>query len=158
VDEEVLDRVRAYHGTEAYKKAYRKCCVWVEPLFAEAKDWYGMRRFRLRLLWRVNSEAFLISAGQNLKHLLKKRGWGRRPFPTGALHASFCLLLCAFSRLFRKSDLFPYHLAQIPQWSWRTICLYTDELCQKVFQQADIIWVGYCPSRWWIIRISLPLA
>jgi transposase len=86
VDEEILDRVRAYHGTEAYKKAYRKRCVWVEPLFAEAKDWHGLRRFRLRLLWRVNIEALQIAAGQNLKRLLKKRGWGRRPFPAEAQH------------------------------------------------------------------------
>jgi hypothetical protein len=50
VDEEVLDRVRVYHETEAYKKAYRKRTVWVEPLFAEGKDWHGMRRFRLRRL------------------------------------------------------------------------------------------------------------
>ena len=32
VDEAYLDRVRAYHTTEAYKKAYRKRSVWVEPL------------------------------------------------------------------------------------------------------------------------------
>jgi len=44
-----------------------------------------MRRFRLRRLWRVNSEALLRAAGQNLKRLLKKRGWGRRPFPTEAV-------------------------------------------------------------------------
>ena len=42
-----LDRVRGYHATEAYKKAMRKRQVWVEPLFAEAKDWHGLRRFRL---------------------------------------------------------------------------------------------------------------
>ena len=36
VDEEVLDRVRGYHETEAYKKAYRKHTVWVEPLFARS--------------------------------------------------------------------------------------------------------------------------
>jgi hypothetical protein len=36
VDEEVLDRVRGYHETEAYKKAYRKRAVWVEPLFARS--------------------------------------------------------------------------------------------------------------------------
>ena len=89
VYEDYLDRVRAYHTTEAYKKAYRKRCVWVEPLFAEAKDWHGLRRFRLRLLWRVNCEALRIAAGQNLKRLLKKRGWGRRPFPVEALCASF---------------------------------------------------------------------
>src|SRR6266567_5598440 len=49
VHEEIVDRVKGYHSTEAYKKAYRKRSVWVEPLFAEAKDWHGMRRFRLRL-------------------------------------------------------------------------------------------------------------
>ena len=71
----------------------RKRQVWVEPLFAEAKDWHGMRRFRLRLLWRITCEALRIAAGQNLKRLLKKRGWGRRPFPTEARCVSFWGLL-----------------------------------------------------------------
>ena len=88
-----LERVRGYHLTHAYQKAMNKRKVWVEPLFAEAKDWHGMRRFRLRLLWRVNIEALRIAAGQNLKRLLKKRGWGRRPSPVEALCASFCGLL-----------------------------------------------------------------
>jgi transposase len=89
VGEEYLERVRTYQHTPAYQKALRKRKVWVEPLFAEAKDWHGLRRFRLRLLWRVNCEALRIAAGQNLKRLLKKRGWGRRrPFPTEALCAS----------------------------------------------------------------------
>jgi hypothetical protein len=70
----------------------RKRSVWVEPLFAEGKDWHGMRRFRLRLLWRVNIEALRIAAGQNLKRLLKKRGWGRRLFPTVAMCAFFFVL------------------------------------------------------------------
>ena len=48
-DEEYLERIRAYHVTEPYHKAMRKRSVWVEPLFAEGKDWHGMRRFRLRL-------------------------------------------------------------------------------------------------------------
>jgi hypothetical protein len=59
--------------------------VWVEPLFGEAKEWHGMRRFRLRRLQRVNCEADVLATGQNLKRLLQKRGWGRRPFPTGAV-------------------------------------------------------------------------
>jgi hypothetical protein len=84
-----LERVKNYHQTPAYQKAMRKRKVWVEPLFAEAKDCHGLRRFRLRLLWRVNCEALRIAAGQNLKRLLKKRGWGRRPFPVEALCASF---------------------------------------------------------------------
>lgn len=80
-DEDYLDRVRAYRAIAPYKRALRKRQVWVEPLFGEAKDWHGLRRFRLRRLWRVNSEALLTAAGQNLKRLLSKRGWGRRPFP-----------------------------------------------------------------------------
>ena len=84
-----LDRVRAYHATEAYKKAYRKRSAWVEPLFAEAKQGHGMRRFRLRRLWRVNSEALMIAAGLNLKRLRKSRGWGRHPFPVEAMCAFF---------------------------------------------------------------------
>jgi hypothetical protein len=82
-----LERVRSYHQTHAYQKAMRKRKVWVEPLFAEAKDWHGLHRFRLRLLRRVNMEALRIAAGQNLKRLLKWRGWGRRPFPVEALSA-----------------------------------------------------------------------
>lgn len=58
--------------------------VWVEPLFAEAKDWHGLRRFRLRGLEKVNGEALLIAAGQNLKRLLSRGGGGRRPFPNGS--------------------------------------------------------------------------
>jgi transposase len=85
--EAYLERVRGYHQTEAYAKAMRKRQVWVEPLFAEGKQWHGMRRFHRRCLWRVNSEAFLIASGQNLKRLLQQRGWGRRPFPTGAAAA-----------------------------------------------------------------------
>jgi transposase len=100
VDEEYLDRVRAYQPTEPYKKALRKRSVWVEPLFAEGKDWHGMRRFRLRRLWRVNCEALMRAAGQNLKRLLKQRGWGRRPYPGEAV---FTLFLACFGWLTRPS-------------------------------------------------------
>ncbi len=103
VDEDTLDRVRGYASTEAYKKALRKRSVWVEPLFAEAKDWHGLRRFRLRRLWRVNCEALRIATGQNLKRLLKKRGWGRRPYPAEALHAPlFGFLLVGDSYCFER--------------------------------------------------------
>jgi Transposase DDE domain len=81
------DRVKGYQQTMAYQKAINKRKVWVEPLFAEGKQWHGMRRFRLRRLWRVNCEALVIASGQNLKRLLQKRGWGRRPFPTQAVAA-----------------------------------------------------------------------
>jgi Transposase DDE domain len=74
-DEEYLERVRAYRHSEPYRKAIRKRAVWVEPLFGEAKDWHGLRRFRLRRLEKVNTEALLKAAGQNVKRLL---GFGRR--------------------------------------------------------------------------------
>ena len=77
IDEEILERVRAYRDTGPYEKALRKRKVWVEPMFGEAKEWHGMRRFRLRRLWRVNVEALVIAAGQNIKRLLTFSG--RRP-------------------------------------------------------------------------------
>ena len=79
-----LDRVRGYHETEEYQKAMRKRKVWVEPLFGEAKQWHGMRQFRLRGLAKVNMEGLFIAAGQNLKRLLSAQGWGQRPWPSGA--------------------------------------------------------------------------
>jgi hypothetical protein len=82
-----LDKVRAYHATEAYTKAMRKRQVWVEPLFAEAKLWHGLRRFRLRGLENVNIEGLWVAAGQNLKRFLAANGWGRRHAPCGSLVA-----------------------------------------------------------------------
>jgi transposase len=86
-DEAYLERVRGYHATDAYAKAMRKRQVWVEPLFAEAKDWHGLRRFRLRGLDNVNVEGLLVAAGQNLKRLMAATGWGRRHAPCGSLVA-----------------------------------------------------------------------
>ncbi len=82
-----LDKVRGYHATEAYRRAMRKRQVWVEPLFAEAKDWHGLRRFRLRGLDNVNIEGLLVAAGQNLKRFLAAAGWGRHHAPCGSLVA-----------------------------------------------------------------------
>ena len=70
IEEEYLERVRAYRRTEAYHKALRKRAVWVEPLFGEAKEWHGLKRFMLRRLEKVNTEALLKAAGQNVKRLL----------------------------------------------------------------------------------------
>jgi hypothetical protein len=75
-DADYLDRVHGYHETEEYKKAMRKRKVWIEPLFGEAKQWHGMRQFRLRGLQKVNVEGLMIAAGQNLKRLLSATGWG----------------------------------------------------------------------------------
>src|SRR5215213_5053443 len=85
--ESYRDRVRGYHDTAAYAKAMRKRQVWVEPLFAEAKQWHGLRRFRLRGLENVNIEGLFVAAGQNLKRFLAATGWGRRHAPCGSLVA-----------------------------------------------------------------------
>jgi hypothetical protein len=53
----------------------RKRQVWVEPLFAEGKAWHGLDRFRLRGLPKVNMEALLIAAGQNVKRLGRAALW-----------------------------------------------------------------------------------
>jgi transposase len=79
-----LDRVKSYHETPDYQKAMRKRKVWIEPLFAEAKDWHGLRRFRLRGLDNANIQGLLVAAGQNLKRWLAATGWGRRYTPCGA--------------------------------------------------------------------------
>jgi transposase len=85
--EDYLDTVRGYHLTEAYQKAMRKRKVWVEPLFAEAKEWHGLRRLRLRGLENANIQGLLIGAGQNLKRFLAASGWGHRHAPCGSLVA-----------------------------------------------------------------------
>jgi transposase len=82
-----LEKVRGYHATEPYKKAIRKRQVWVEPLFAEEKEWHGLRRLRLRGLLNANIQGLLTAAGQNLKRFLAATGWGRRHAPCGSLVA-----------------------------------------------------------------------
>jgi hypothetical protein len=79
--------VRSYHAIEPYKKAIRKRQVWVEPLFAEAEEWHGLRRLRLRGLLNANIQGLLLAAGQNLKRFLAASGWGRRHAPCGSLLA-----------------------------------------------------------------------
>jgi hypothetical protein len=102
-DEELLQRVRAYRGTAPYEKALRKRRVWVEPMFGEAKEWHGMRRFRLRRLWRVNVEALMIAAGQNIKRLLTFSGRGPRNLARAEALRSSVLTSSATDRLLQRS-------------------------------------------------------
>ena len=73
-EEAYLERVHAYRETEPYRKALCKRKIWVEAMFAEAKEWHRMRRIRPRTLRRVNIDALLIAAGQNIKRLLAFSG------------------------------------------------------------------------------------
>jgi Transposase DDE domain len=76
LEERYVDRVKSYRGTFAYEKVLRKRWVWVEPSFGKAKDWHGLRRFRLRRLENVNIEALLIACGQKIKRLVAARARG----------------------------------------------------------------------------------
>src|SRR5260370_11792177 len=78
-----VERVKGYQQTAAYQKALNKRKVWVEPLFAEGKQWHGMGRFPLRRLWRVNCEALIIPPAQNLNPLLLNRPSRPHPFLAG---------------------------------------------------------------------------
>ncbi len=93
-DEEYFEKVKGYYELEAYKKAMRKRKVWIEPVFAEAKQWHGMERMRLRMLERVNCEALTTAAGQNIKRLLTFGSRGpRRPAQVAALRPPALLSL-----------------------------------------------------------------
>lgn len=97
--QEALDRAAQYRGTEGYARAMRKRRLWPEPLFGEAKQWHGLRQFRLRGLWKVNAEGLMVAAGQNLKRLLAHKGPEERRGPVG------CLLHLAVFPLFTASSL-----------------------------------------------------
>ncbi len=117
-EEEYLERVRGYREGEPYRKAIRKRAVWVEPLFGEAKDWHGLRRFRLRTLEKVNAEALLIAAGQNIKRLLTYGHTGpRRDTQVAAL---------------RRSSPDQYEFCSV--WKHRKRCAWRPA---RVFQHAD---------------------
>ena len=91
-----LDQAASYRETPLYQKAMNKRKVWVEPKFAEAKQWHGMYRFRLRRIWRVNIEALLIASVQNIKQLLKGKHQQNRPKPpvNAAALSCFLRLMC----------------------------------------------------------------
>ena len=60
--------------------------MWIEPMFAEAKQWHGMDRVRLRTLERVNTTVLITASGQNGKRLLSSGGRGpRKPAQVAAL-------------------------------------------------------------------------
>ncbi|MBV8694102.1 MAG: transposase, partial [Ktedonobacteraceae bacterium] len=139
VAEEYLEKVRTYHTTEPYKKAMRKRSVWVEPLFAEGKDWHGMRRYRLRRLWRVNCEALVRAAGQNLKRLLKKRGWGRHPWPEGAENALLFGFLEASLSFFTNGRSDRFLLGFLFPQCWASLSR-DGKAQQRVFQHAALLY------------------
>jgi len=67
---------------------------------AQAIEDFPQAVLSLRRLWRVNCEALMRAAGQNLKRLLQKRGWGRRPYPAEAVCIFFLAIYRRLTRPF----------------------------------------------------------
>lgn len=61
----------------AYVRHLRKR---IEHLFAEAKEWHGLRRARGRRLWRVQQQVTMTAIVQNLKRMSHSL---HRPSPAG---------------------------------------------------------------------------
>jgi hypothetical protein len=108
-----LERVKGYYQTEAYQKALRKRKVWVEPLFGEAKEWHGMRRFRLRR----QRTGQLRGVGDRLwakpETAAQKAGMGTAPVP---IRGHLCLFLVVFGlgvRLFLEESLLSCQLVEL---------------------------------------------
>ena len=95
---EYLDRVRAYHQTPAYEKAMASGRSGSSRSSAKPRTGTGWTVPTPRL-WKVNVEALLIATGQNLKRLLRKRGWGRRPWPNGSPEAPLTTPVGAVARM-----------------------------------------------------------
>ena len=63
------------------ERAIRTRQVWVELLFAEAKEWHGLRWLRLQGLLNANIQGLLTTVGQNLKRFLAATGSGQQHAP-----------------------------------------------------------------------------
>ena len=80
----IWTRVRGYHATEPYAEGHAQTAgLGGTARSPRPKTGTGCGASGLRGLEQVNGEALLIAAGQNLKRLLSRWGWGRRPFPNG---------------------------------------------------------------------------
>jgi hypothetical protein len=125
IHQDYIDRVYAYHATEDYKKAQRKRSVWIEPMFAEAKLWHQMVQFRLRGLLKVNIQALMVAAGQNIKCLLRltafsnpNRQHSLRFWRYSAFWEIFFLFLLLLSRLIPHTKISQFQLAEF----FNTLC------------------------------------
>ncbi len=69
VDHVALVRLRADSQTDSFKRLYRIRAPVVEGVFAEAKQWHGLRRAWRRSLGKLRVQCLLIAAVINFKRL-----------------------------------------------------------------------------------------
>lgn len=78
----------------------------------------------------------MIAAGQNLKRLLKKRGWGRRPCPTEAVFPFFGCFWVVYSSFFGVLAFFLADVLRLLNAHEGMQFHFTDEFSKSIFQQA----------------------
>ena len=64
-----IDRVRRRQSSPVFKQRMIERSWKIEGLFAEAKEWHGLRRAKCRGLKKVQIQAYLTGTAQNLKRL-----------------------------------------------------------------------------------------
>ncbi len=69
-DHEALKRLREDSKTESFKKLYKSRAPGIEGIFAEAKQWHGLRRAWRRGLSKMRVQCLLIASVINLKRLI----------------------------------------------------------------------------------------
>jgi IS5 family transposase len=65
-----LRRLRAYSKTEDFRQLYRRRAPVIEGIFAEAKQWHGLRQAWRRGLSKMRIQSYLIATVLNLKRLV----------------------------------------------------------------------------------------
>jgi hypothetical protein len=65
-----LNRLRADSRTESFRALYRRRAPVIEGIFAEAKQWHGLRRAWRRGLSKMRIQCLLIAAALNFKRLV----------------------------------------------------------------------------------------
>lgn len=111
-DHASLIRLRADSKTESFKMLYRRRAPVIEGIFAESKQWHGLRRAWRRGLVNVKVQCLLVAAVLNLKRLAAA-------VPTG--YKQVVALVKAFSKHLRQlraileRDALPNHLSGTPR-------------------------------------------
>jgi transposase len=80
VNHAALIRLRADSKTESFKRLYRTRAPVIEGIFAEAKQWHGLRRAWRRGLSKMLIQSLLIATVLNFKRLATVPGLINAPF------------------------------------------------------------------------------
>ena len=94
-----LIRLRADSKTDSFKQLYRSRAPVIEGVFAEAKQWHGLRRSWRRGRGKMRVQCLLISAVLNFKRLTAAFSlWFGLDYPFVSLIATFWRAIISISR------------------------------------------------------------